>query len=82
MNKFELNELKANAMTNVAHSVEYYIKSCLEDIEQYQKRVQDETPEGELPDPDSYWAHQVKQAQCRLDLWNEFAAMLEKKLSK
>lgn len=82
MNKFELNEIKASALTRVANSVDYYIHSCLEDIEQYQHKVQECTPEGEQPDPDSYWANQVRQSQAQLDLWNEFAAMLEKKLSK
>lgn len=82
MNKFEMNEIKATALTSVAHSAEYYIKSCLEDIEQYQERVKQETPEDELPDPDSYWSKEVKKAQERLNLWNEIAAMLEKKLSK
>lgn len=82
MNKFEINELKASALTSVAHSVEYYISVCLEDIEQYQERVKQDTPEGELPDPDSYWSKEVKKAQERLMLWNEFAALLEKKLSK
>lgn len=82
MNKFELNEIKASALTSVAHSAEYYIKSCLEDIEQAQIQVKEHTPEGEAPDPDSYWSKQVRQNQERLNLWNEIAAMLEKKLSK
>lgn len=82
MNKFELNELKASALTSVANSVSYYISSCLEEIGQYQERVKQETPEGEAPDPDSYWSKQCKQSQAKLDLWNEFAALLEKKLSK
>ena len=82
MNKFELNEIKANALTNVANSIQYYIESAQSDFEGYKQRVIDETAEGETPDFDSYWGKQMKQAQERLNLWNEIAAMLEKKLSK
>ena len=82
MNKFELNEIKASALTAVASSVDYYIHNCLENIETYQHKVQESTPEGEQPDPDSYWANQVRKGQEQLNLWNEFAALLEKKLSK
>ena len=82
MNKFELNEIKASALTNVARSVEYYIKATQEDAEQYRQRIIEETPEGNEPDFDSYWGNQFKQAQERLNLWNEIAAMLEKKLQK
>lgn len=82
MNKFELNEIKAKALTSVAGSVQYNIDYCLTNIEEYQHKVQECTPEGEKPDPDSYWAQQVRQSQAQLDLWNEFAALLEKKLSK
>ena len=82
MNKFQMNEIKAKALTSVARSVEYNINYCISNIEDYRAKVQENTPEGEVPDPDSYWAQQVRESQATLDLWNELAAMLEKKLSK
>ena len=80
MNKFEMNELKASAMTYVAHSLQYYIESTQEDYKTYHGRALEEVEEGQDIDPDSYWSKQAIIAQCKLDIWNEFALLLEKKL--
>lgn len=80
MNKFELNELKASAMTYVAHTIQYSIESAQEDYKTYHGRALEETEEGQDIDPDSYWNKQAIIAQCKLDIWNEFAMLLEKKL--
>ena len=82
MNKFEKNVLKANALVNVASAVQYAIDHCIEDIEMYKARALEETAEGEEPNPDSYWKKEWDREQEELNLWNDIAALLEKKLSK
>lgn len=77
MNKFEQNELKAKALTYVARSVQSSIDYAIQDIEAYKKHAED----NEETDPDeSYWLGQARERQAVLDLWNELAAYLEKKL--
>lgn len=82
MNKFKLNEIKAKALSNVAGSVAYQIDSAKRSYESYMERALADVEEGCELDPDSYWYQEAMEEQEKLNYWNEFAAMLEKKLLK
>ena len=82
MNKFKQNEIKAKAMTGVARQIAYQIESAQNSYESYMERALADVGEGGEVDPDSYWYQEALEEQERLNYWNEFAALLEKKLLK
>lgn len=75
LNKYEKNEIKARALSNVADSVTWQVQQA-EDCLHSSERQWEENSDN------SYYEKEYMRCEAELALWKEIEALLEKKLQK
>lgn len=75
LNKYEMNELKARALSEVADTVTSSLRWA-------EDAVNDSRNSWEAEPDSTYYEAQTYRAEQVLAIWNEILALLDKKLSK